>query len=51
VRVAPGFTIEQAVADMTSALRAEASQTGRLGDISKDHIIHAQTFANDVVGE
>lgn len=51
VRVAPGFTIEQAAADMTSALRAEASQTGPLGDISKDHIIHAQTFANDVVGD
>jgi putative ABC transport system permease protein len=51
VRVAPGFTIEQTVADLTSALRTLPRQTGPLGPITKDQIIHAQTFADDVVGD
>ena len=51
VRVAPGFTIEQTVADLTSALRTLPPQTGPLGEIEEDQIIHAQTFADDVVGD
>jgi putative ABC transport system permease protein len=50
VRVAPGFTIEQTVADLTSALRTLPPETGPLGAISENQIIHAQTFADAVVG-
>jgi putative ABC transport system permease protein len=51
VRIAPGFTTEQTVADLTSALRTLPSETGPLGDIDKNAIIHAQSFADDVVGD
>jgi putative ABC transport system permease protein len=51
VRVAPGFTTEQTIADLTSALRTLTSQTGPLGGIDKHQFIHAQTFADDVVGD
>jgi putative ABC transport system permease protein len=50
VRVAPGFTVDQTVADLTSALRTLPPETGPLGDI-KDQKIHAQPFANAVVGD
>jgi putative ABC transport system permease protein len=51
VRIAPGFTLEQTVSDLTSALATLPRQTGPLGDISKNQIIHAQTFTDDVVGD
>lgn len=51
VRVAPGFTTEQTVADLTSALATLPPETGPLGGIGKNQIIHAQTFADDVVGD
>jgi putative ABC transport system permease protein len=51
IRVAPGYTIQQTVADLTSALRTLPAQTGPLGPIDKDQIIHAQTFADTVVGD
>jgi hypothetical protein len=47
VRVAPGFTTEQTIADLTSALRTLALQTGPLGGIDKNQFIHAQTFADE----
>lgn len=50
VRIAPGFTIEQTVADLTSALATLPPETGPLGGMD-NQIIHAQTFADDVVGE
>ena len=51
VRVAPGFTIEQTVADLTSALATLPPETGALGDIGKDQILHVRTFADDIVGD
>ena len=51
VRVRPGFTTEQTVADLTSALRTLPPQTGPLGGIDKDQIIEVQTFADNVVGD
>jgi putative ABC transport system permease protein len=51
VRIAPGFTIEQTVADLTSALSTLPPETGPLGDVGPTEIIHAQSFADDVVGE
>jgi len=50
IRIAPGFTIEQTVADLTSALANLPPETGPLGGMD-NQIIHAQTFADDVVGE
>ena len=50
VRVAPGFTSAQTVADLTSALATLPAETGPLGAVD-DQIIHAQTFADDVVGD
>ena len=50
VRVAPGFTREQAVADLTMALATLPAETGPLGPITRQ-IIHAQTFADHVVGD
>ena len=50
VRVAPGFTSAQTVADLTSALATLPPETGPLGDID-NQIIHAQTLADDVVGD
>jgi putative ABC transport system permease protein len=51
VRVAPEFTTEQTFADLTSALRTLPPETGPLGNIDKNEIIHAQPFADDVVGD
>jgi putative ABC transport system permease protein len=51
VRVAPEFTTEQTVGDLTSALRNLPPETGPLGNIDKNEIIHAQPFADDVVGD
>jgi putative ABC transport system permease protein len=51
VRVASGFTIEQTIADLRSALATLPPQTGPLGGIGANQIIHAQTFADDVVGD
>jgi putative ABC transport system permease protein len=51
VRVAPGFTIEQTVADLTSALAALPPETGSLGDLGANQTLHAQTFADAVVGD
>jgi predicted permease len=51
VRVAPGFSTEQTLADLTSALRTLPPQTGPLGGIARNQIIHARSFANDVVGD
>ncbi len=50
VRVAPGSTTEQTVADLTSALRALPPEGGPLGGVDKSQTIHAQTFADVVVG-
>jgi putative ABC transport system permease protein len=50
VRVAPGFRVDQTVADLTAALRTLPPETGPLGEI-KNQRIHAQSFANDVVGD
>ena len=38
VRVAPGFTIEQTVSDLTAALRTLPSETGPLGDIGRTRL-------------
>jgi putative ABC transport system permease protein len=51
VRIAPGFTTEQTVADLTSAVATLGQETGALGDTGKSGIIHAQTFAEDLVGD
>ena len=51
VRIGPGFTTQQTVADLTSALRSLPAQTGPLGDIDRNQVIHAETFADVVVGE
>jgi putative ABC transport system permease protein len=51
VRIAPGFTIQQTFADLTSALRTLPPETGPLGGVRKNQIIHAQPFAEDVVGD
>ncbi len=51
VRVAPGFSTSQASAEMASALRTLSKQTGPLGDIDENQIIHAQSFANHIVGD
>jgi putative ABC transport system permease protein len=51
VRIAPGFTIEQTVADLSTALTALPPEGGPLGGVGKNDIIHAQTFADDVVGD
>jgi putative ABC transport system permease protein len=50
VRIAPGFSFEQTVSDLTTALRSLPQETGPLGGVQKDQIIHAQTFADSVVG-
>jgi putative ABC transport system permease protein len=50
VRIAPGFTIDQTVADLTSALATLPPETGPLGGVD-NQVIHAQTFADDVVGD
>lgn len=50
VRVAPGFTREQAVADLAAALATLPVETGPLGPITRQ-IIHTQTFADHVVGD
>jgi putative ABC transport system permease protein len=50
VRVAPGFTVDQTVADLTSALRTLPRETGPLGEITNQRI-HAQSFASAVVGD
>jgi predicted permease len=51
VRVAPGFTIEQTLTELASALRTLSEETGPLGPIASNQIIHAQTFADHVAGE
>jgi putative ABC transport system permease protein len=51
VRVAPGFTTEQTSADLSSSLRTLSKQTGPLGEIDDNQIIHAQSFADHIVGE
>jgi putative ABC transport system permease protein len=51
VRIAPGFTIEQTVADLSVSLAALPPEGGPLGGVGKSDIIHAQTFADDVVGD
>ena len=51
VRVAPGFTIAQAVADLRSALAALPAETGPLGNMGASQVIHAETFADAVVGD
>ena len=51
VRVAPGFTTDQTMADLTSALASLSAQTGPLGPIDRNQVIHAETFAEVVVGE
>ena len=50
VRIAPGFTIQQTFADLTSALRTLPPEAGPLG-VGKNQIIHAQPFADEVVGD
>jgi putative ABC transport system permease protein len=51
VRVAPGFTTEQTSADLSSSLRTLSKQTGPLGEIDDNQIIHAQSFADHIVGD
>ncbi len=51
VSAGPGFTTQQTVADLTSALRTLPPQTGPLGNIDQDQIIEVQTFADNVVGD
>jgi putative ABC transport system permease protein len=50
VRVSPGFTIDETIADLTSALDTLPAERGPLGEI-KDQVIHAQSFAHAVVGD
>jgi putative ABC transport system permease protein len=51
VRIAPGFAVEQTRADLASALRSLPAESGPLGGIQRDQIIHAQTFADSIVGD
>ena len=50
VRVGPGFTIEQTVADLTAALETLPAETGPLGGMN-DQVIQARSFADVMVGD
>jgi len=49
-RVAPGFTKQQTISDLTLALAALPPEGGSLGGIAKNQVIHAESFADNVVG-
>lgn len=51
VRIAPEFSREHTVADLSAALATLPAETGPLGSISEDQIIHAQPLVDHVVGD
>ena len=50
-RIAPGFTAEQTIADLTGAMQALPPESGPLGPVTPKQIVHALTLTDDIVGD